>query len=338
MTYAAPTPSLIVRQPGQFVTVQDCGRVGWKRFGIPRGGAMDVFSLAVANALVGNAGDAPALEFMFVGGEYELSGEACHVAIAGGSFTVFHNGERVSAYRSIRLARGDVLRIGAALDAVWGYLAVAGGVGTPLELGSASTHVPSGIGGLAGQALKAGDAVPLRGEAGDAADGDRPRVLHTAMRAKDTGIRVVLGPQDDHFEPAAIRTFLTEPFTVTHQIDRMGYNFLGQDLPYSRAHNFISDGVVPGSIQVPASGQLIALFADCQPTGGYPKIATVISADRGRLAQTRPGAAVQFSAVTPDEAVALRAAFARRLEQMPRQITTMAGEHGRRSPAFARRT
>ena len=312
-------PRLVLRQYAQFVTVQDGGRVGWKRYGVPRGGAMDLFSLAAANALVGNPLQAAALEFMFVGGEYELAGEAASVAVTGGNFPVFRNGERMSTYRSIRLERGDLLRIGADSDAVWGYLAAAGGVAAPLELGSASTHVQSGIGGLAGRALEVGDAVPLGFCARQAED----RALYALRRPADACVRVVLGPQDDYFGEASIAAFLSAEFTVTNGMDRMGYNLSGPRLSHSHGADMISDGVMPGCIQVPGSGQAIVLFADCQSTGGYPKIATVLSADLGRLAQSRPGRAVRFRAVTAQEAARTRNDHLQRLGLLPRQATPM---------------
>lgn len=323
MTAGASTPCLLLRQQGQFITLQDGGRVGWKRFGVPGGGAMDPMSLAVANTLVGNPPLVPGLEFMFVGGEYELDAEAGHLAVAGGSFPVFHNGERVSAHRSIRLARGDVLRIGAAQDAVWGYLAAAGGFAARLQLGSASTHVPSGIGGFTGRALRVGDAIPLACPWPEGAACGKDHAFYAPRRPYGGPIRVVLGPQETHLEPASVEAFLSEQFVVTHQIDRMGYNLLGPKLSHKARAEIVSDGVVPGNIQVPGSGQLIALLADCQPTGGYPKIATVLSADLGRLSQNRPGSAVRFRAVTVEEAHRVRLDFLQRFAQLSRKVVPM---------------
>lgn len=324
---AAQQSSLVVRQPGQFVTVQDGGRLGWRRYGVSRSGAMDPLSLAAANVLVGNPPQAPALEFMFRGGEYELAAEMGHVAVAGGSFTVFRNSERVCAYRSIRLVRGDLLRIGGSADAVWGYVAVAGGVVVPSQLGSVSTHVRSGLGGLAGRALIEGDTLPVGHHHPTAGDEQGVEyALYTRKPALSPEIRIVLGPQDEYFEPASVREFLAEKFVVTHRVDRMGYNFLGPALRHARGADVVSDGIVAGSIQVPGSGQLIALLADCQPTGGYPKIATVVSADLGRLAQSRPGSAVRFRAVTVEEAHRARLAFLQRIEELPKQVIPMRWE------------
>ena len=319
MRHKLSGPALLMRQAGQFVTVQDGGRTGWKRFGVPRGGPMDPFSLAVANALVSNPPGTQALEFMFVGGEYALAAEAADLAVTGGNFTLLHNGVRVSSHRSVRLVRGDTLRVGGAPDAVWGYLAVGGGFAAPIELGSASTNIAAQIGGLGGRALREGDAVKLNLDQPTAGQ-DTDRVFHGAGRPKTTPVRVILGPQDDHFAPDTIDAFLTEEFSLTHHIDRMGYNLAGPPLAHARGAKFISDGVVPGSIQVSGAGQLIALFADCQPTGGYPKIATVISADRGRLAQTRPGRSVRFEAVCLHTAHLARQEYLIKLNALERVV------------------
>lgn len=312
--------ALSLRQPGQFITVQDGGRFGWKRYGVPRSGAMDLMSLAAANALVGNPRYTPALEFTFVGGTYEMQAEEGYVAVTGGSFPVFHNGERVSAYRSIRLVRGDVLRVGAALDGVWGYVAVAGGVVARLQLGSMSTHVASGIGGLSGRALETGDTVPFGTCQRESMMPGQESVLYAQQRPVERPIRVVLGPQEDYFERNSVDAFLAEDFIVTHQIDRMGYNLFGSTLHHRRGSNIISDGVVAGSIQVPGTGQLIVPMADCQTTGGYPKLATVISADLGRLAQTRPGRKLQFQAVTVGEAHRARLDLLQRFDRLPERV------------------
>ena len=323
MTTVGADSVLLVRQQGQFVTIQDYGRSGWKRFGVPRGGAMDLLSLAIANVLVGNRVDAPALEFMFVGGEYEFLAEGGRVAVTGGNFPVFRNGERVSTYRSIQLLRGDVLRIGAALDAVWGYLAIAGSFDMVCELGSASTNVASGIGGLYGRALRSGDALPLGTSRRNLGQSHLEQTFYAPQRPKSLLVRVVLGPQENYFDPGSVKVFLSEPFTITHHIDRMGYNLLGPKLIHTCGPDLISDGVLPGSIQVPGSGQVIVLFADCQPTGGYSKIATVLSADIGRLAQSRPGSIVRFKSVMDNEAHEARLSFLKRFETLHDHIKTV---------------
>jgi biotin-dependent carboxylase-like uncharacterized protein len=303
-------PALLAVAPTRFVTLQDLGRVGWQRFGVSRCGAMDVEALAIANALVGNAPDMAALEFAHAGGEWELGATSCRVAVTGGRFAVFVDDEPVPAFTTITLTRGQSLRIGGAPDAVWGYLAVAGGFDLSPQLGSLATHSRSGIGGFAGRPIQAGDVLPLVDEWVRA---EPERSVREPPMPRDAPLRVVLGPQDDFFTPGAMATFLSADYRVTHQMDRLGYRLSGPVLAHAKGYNIISDGYVAGSIQVPGSGEPIVLLLDAQPPGGYPKIATIVSADLARLTQSRPGRDVRFEAVTIEEAQRLRREFVDRL-------------------------
>ena len=299
--------------PAPFATVQDMGRVGWRRFGVTGAGAMDAEALAVANALVGNPCDAAAVEFGHAGGEWTVAGASCRIAVAGGSFPVSVDGRPVAPLTSATLHPGNVLRIGGARDAVWGYLALSGGVQVPREFGSRSTHLRASIGGLEGRPLVAGDELPLHPLE---AQGGGERTLLASPVAPDDPIRVVLGPQDDYFTPAALRTFLSAEYFVTWQGDRMGYRLEGPPLEHARGFNIVSDGLLPGSIQVPGSGNPIVMLRDAQTTGGYPKIATIVSADIGRMAQRRPRSAVCFQAISLEDAHLLRREFVARLQAM----------------------
>jgi biotin-dependent carboxylase-like uncharacterized protein len=303
-------PALVAVAPTAFVTLQDTGRIGWQRFGVSRSGAMDAEALAIANALVGNAPALAALEFAHAAGEWEVAAISCRVAVTGGRFSVFVDDEPVPAFTTITLTRGQSLRIGGAPDAVWGYLAVAGGFDLPPELGSLATHSRSGIGGLAGRPIRAGDALPLAAEWVRA---EPERAVREPPMPRDAPLRVVLGPQDDFFTPAAIATFVSADYRVTHQMDRLGYRLSGPLLAHAKGYNIISDGYVAGSIQVPGSGEPIVLLLDAQPPGGYPKIATIISGDLSRLAQSRPGSNVRFEAVSIETAQRLRREFVDRL-------------------------
>jgi len=312
--------SLKAIAPGPFVTLQDSGRRGWMRYGVPGSGAMDNESLAVANALVGNTAGHAALEFAHVGGEWEVTAWSCRIAVTGGSFSVTVDGERLAANASHTLTRGQRLKLMGAPDAVWGYLAVAGGFDVRQQLGSLSTHLRSGIGGLHGSVLAAGDELPLCLE--EAPDGPEHR-FHASPRPSGP-LRVVLGPQDDYFTPAAIETFLGSSYQVTHQGDRQGYRLAGPPLEHAKGYNIISDAPVPGCIQVPGAGQPIVLLADCQTIGGYPKIATVITADLGRFAQCRPGRTITFDAVDVREAQRLYRADRDSLETIGHQVEPIA--------------
>jgi biotin-dependent carboxylase-like uncharacterized protein len=314
---------LLALAPTPFVTLQDAGRLGWKRFGVSGAGAMDIEALAAANVLVGNPPDAPALEFAHAAGTWRVHATTCRIAVTGGAFRISVGGRPLPPWHSVTVRNGDVLEIGGAADAVWGYLAIAGGIDLPGQLGSLSTHVRSGIGGLGGRTLRAGDVVPL---AADRAP--RGHEVALAAAAEAGPIRVVLGPQDDFFRPEAIEALLEEEFTVSFQFDRLGYRLIGPTLEHAKGFNIISDGVVPGCIQVPGDGQPIVLMRDCQSPGGYPKIATVITADLGRLAQSRPGRPVRFREVAIAEAQLLRRRLVARMADLPDRLlpaTPMAG-------------
>ena len=309
--------ALLAVAPTPFVTVQDLGRIGWQRFGVSRCGAMDIEALAIANALVGNAHDTAALEFAYAAGEWELAATSCRVAVTGGRFALFVDDEPVPAFTTITLTRGQSLRIGAAPDAVWGYLAVAGGLDLAPQLGSLATHSRSGIGGLAGRPVQAGDALPL---AIDWVRAEPERSVRQPPMPRDAPLRVVLGPQDDFFTPDALATFLSSDYGVTHQMDRLGYRLSGPVLAHARGYNIISDGYVAGAIQVPGSGEPIVLLQDAQPPGGYPKIATIVTADLARLTQSRPGRSVRFEAVEIETAQRLRREFVERLATIGERI------------------
>lgn len=297
---------LLVEDPGLFTTVQDLGRTGYQRFGISPAGAMDPDRLALANALAGNAPDLAGLEMTAAGPTLVVEAEACRIAVAGDQ-AITVNGEAAGTWRAVDLKRGDRVQAGALRAGLRGYLAVAGGFALAPTLGSLSTHTRTGIGGLDGRALRRGDRLPLR--PGRAAG--PPLALDPPPAADSAGaVRVVLGPQSDAFTEAGLATFLTSGYTVSARSDRMGCQLDGPGIEHRGGFNIVSDGIVGGSIQVPGSGRPIVLLADRQTTGGYTKIATVISADLPLFAQLRPGDTVRFRAVTLDEAD--RAAVLRR--------------------------
>lgn len=302
--------------PTPFVSVQDGGRVGWRRFGVSGAGAMDPAQLAIANALVGNPPEVGALEFAYAGGTWEVCATRCRLAVTGGGFAVTVDDAPVPVFAAITLRRGQMLRVGAAPDAVWGYLAVAGGFALPRALGSVATHARSGIGGLAGRCLATGDAVPLCLER---APLGRERRLKPPRRT-EAPIAVVLGPQTERFTDAALDVLLGQPFRVSWRSDRMAYRLEGPPLAHRDGHDIVSDGTVPGNIQVPGNGAPLVLMRDCQTTGGYPKIGTVIASDLARLAQLRPGQELRFRALAVEEAQALHLRRAARLRRLLRTI------------------
>lgn len=301
------TPGLKVIAPGVSSTIQDLGRSGYRDAGVPLSGPLDRVGFMLANALVGNAANTPAIEIRMQGPVLEVLADSVRVALVGGTGGLIVDGEGVGTVepgRSARLRRGSHVRCGVLGDVGCGYLAVEGGIAVPPCLGSASTYVRNRVGGLHGDALQRGDVLPLSLD-------DVPRRSERALAQQlDTGldqpIRVVLGPQDDHFTAEAIDTLLSGSYTISQQADRMGFRLQGPKLVHAEGHDIVSDGIVAGSIQVPGTGEPIVLLADAQTTGGYPKIATVISADLPLIGRRRTGAGVRFVAVSQEEGEAVR--------------------------------
>jgi len=300
-------PALEVIAPGLHTTVQDQGRIGYQDIGVPASGPLDRVSLNLANALVGNPPGTPALEMLLHGPTLKVMAESVRVALVGCSAAIeIRSGDAriVPAGRSVRLTRGDVFRIGALRDSVSACLAIEGGLDIPPVLGSASTYVRGAIGGFQGRRLQASDVVPLT------LAGVAVRTEYSLSRpldlALDQPIRVVLGPQADYFTDGAVKTLLSSDYTVSPQADRMGYRLEGPALAHAKGYDIVSDGIVAGAIQVPGSGLPIVLMVDNQTIGGYPKIATVISADIPVVGRRKPGRPIRFVAVDVHEAERLR--------------------------------
>ena len=295
------TPAIAVVDPGPQTTVQDLGRTGQLRSGIPPSGPVDRVSFIVANRLVGNADGAAGLECTLMGPRFEVA-EAGAIAVTGADMPVTVNGSEAPAWTAIVVRPGDVVRVGAARAGVRGYVAFAGGIDVPLVLGSRSTYLRGRLGGLEGRALRKGDVLRLF-----SAPARAPRTL--AARPIDFDgeptLRVVLGPQADRFTDEGIATLLGQAYAMLPQSDRMGARLAGPRIAHRSGHDIISDGIALGSIQVPGDGQPIALLVDRQSTGGYTKIATICSFDIGRLGQVKPGQRVRFAALTVGEAHAI---------------------------------
>lgn len=288
-------PAFEVLQPGLLTTIQDSGRPGWRRYGVPASGPMDRAACAAANALVGNTPGAAALELTFPGPRLRVL-DAAEVALAGADLGARLNGAPVTPGEPLRVRQDDEIAFHEPSRGQWAYLAVAGGLDVPEVFGSRSTYARGGLPGLAGRRLRAGDVLG-RGEGPTSPRRIQP---HEAARCPER-IRAVLGPQLDAFTVEAAAALLGQPFEVTARRDRSGMRLRGPELRHSGSPEILSDGVLPGAIQVPADGQPIVILADGPTTGGYPKIAHVVTADLDRLAQAPPGTAVRFEAVTADE-------------------------------------
>ncbi|MCU1382630.1 MAG: hypothetical protein JWL71_1327 [Acidobacteria bacterium] len=296
--------AITVIKPGMLTTVQDAGRWGFQAQGVPVAGPMDPVSHRVANALVGNARDAALLEITLLGPELAFEDERI-VAVAGAEFAVTVDGHPAPMRAPFAVSAGSRLRFGVRRHGARAYLAVSGGIAVPPILGSRATHLVSGMGGLGGRALVAGDRLPL---------GVRSRWSHPAVPAPEStvkksrsdphALRVLPGPQADHFADEALDVLQSAPYVVAQHSDRMGFRLDGPRLRHARGADIISDATPLGVLQVPASGQPILLMADRQTTGGYPKIATVIAADMAIAGQLAPADAIRFAVCTQAEALA----------------------------------
>jgi biotin-dependent carboxylase-like uncharacterized protein len=290
---------------GPLTTVQDLGRFGQLRHGIPPSGAMDGHAFVWANRLVSNDDRAAALECTLIGPRFRVHGE-CAIAVTGAHMPVTIDGTQARCWTMLKLEPGNTVRVGNARAGVRSYIAFSGGIDVPLVMGSRSTYVRGALGGLEGRALRKGDRLSLLpAPAPDAScipDGTVPDY------ASESEIRVVLGPQADRFTEDGIATFLGSPYEMLPQSDRMGARLRGAPIAHVRGHDIVSDGIALGSVQVAGDGQPIVLLVDRQSTGGYTKIATVCSFDIGRIAQTRPGRTLRFRAISVEEAHRLLAA------------------------------
>ncbi|WP_345819538.1 biotin-dependent carboxyltransferase family protein [Methylobacterium fujisawaense] len=299
-------PALVIESAGPGVTLQDGGRHGYLRYGITAAGPMDPLMHAAANRAASNALDATAVEISTGGVTVSAEDGPVGIVLLAPGFRVALDGVPLPDTVALTLEPGQRLVVRAGDAGAWGYLAVAGRLDVAPVLGSAATHTRSGLGGLDGRGLAAGDRLPVADCR--TLDGAPQRLVAPWLDRDGRGIRVVLGPQDDYFAPDQIEAFLAGPWTVSPRGDRMACFVDGTPLKHAKGHDIVSDGVAMGAIQVPGNGLPIILMADRQSTGGYPKIATVIGPDLGRLAQVRGGARLSFRRVSVEEAVAARRA------------------------------
>jgi len=300
--------ALLVRQPGLFTTVQDLGRFGAQALGMPVAGAIDPLALRLANALVGNAHNEGVLEIGFMGPTLEVQADSVRLAIVGAVQASVQQGEDapekpLETNRSHTLKRGQIVKIGFVSGAAYAYCAVEGGLALPRFMDSLSTYTRAGLGGYKGRKLEAGDALPLNRAA---ASGRNDLAGAQALPYGDGPIHIVPGPQADYFADEALTVLTGSEYVVTKETDRMGMRLDGPILKHSKGADIVSDGIATGCIQVPGAGTPIVLLADHQTIGGYPKIATVASADLPRLGQMMPGQRLRFAVVTVAKAEALR--------------------------------
>ena len=296
--------AVTVVKPGMLTTIQDLGRWGLQARGVPVAGPMDPCSHRVANALAGNAAGSATIEVTLVGPELEFEDERV-VAVAGAEFELTLDGRTTPHSAAFVVGAGARLRFGRRAHGVRAYLAVSGGIGVPSTFGSRATHLISAMGGLDGRALRAGDRVPL-GDRLSVRSSIAPRMVQPVVPLPEghAVVRVLAGPQQEYFTGDALAVLQSSPYTISNTSDRMGFRLEGPRLTHSRGADIISDATPLGALQVPASGQPILLMADRQTSGGYPKIATVASADISVAGQLGPGDTIAFSVCTLREAMA----------------------------------
>jgi len=291
-------------EPGFLTTIQDGGRVGWARYGVPPSGPMDVVAFRAANALVGNDPGAAALEITLTGPTMHI-GQECLIAVCGAAFDLWVGTLPTPTWHAVYVRPGQTVTFGARRSGMRAYFAISGGIALPLFLGSQATYLKGRFGGKAGRTLQGGDQLPVdpahHREFVARAGRAWPRHQRPPYTPAPT-LRVILGPQEDYFSPDAIATLLHSAYTITSASDRMGYRLKGHSITHCGPTGIASDGIVTGSIQIPPDGQPIVMMVDHQTTGGYPKIATVIQPDLPLLAQCLAGDAIKFSLIEAEEA------------------------------------
>ncbi len=290
--------SIKIINAGMLSTIQDGGRFGVMKYGFTQSGAMDSKAMSTANILVGNEPECAVIETTLLGITAEFT-ENTVIALSGGDFSAAINGTPIKRNKAYAVNAGDTLAMSYAKSGVRGYLAVSGGFDVPEVMGSRSTNLKSQIGGFCGRKLAAGDIINTFAPIITDTTG---RELPEETYENSLTLRAVLGPQDYMFTDEDIKTFFSCEYKITQQADRMGIRLDGVPLKGKGSMDIVSDGIVFGSVQVPKNGMPIILAADRQTTGGYAKIATVISADRHLIAQARPGGTIKFAQVSVKEA------------------------------------
>lgn len=306
---------LTILSPGPLSTIQDAGRFGAMGKGFSSGGAMDTEAMTLANLLVGNAPGVGVVEMTMLGITARFDCDSV-IALTGADMRARLNDRPVESYCSIAVRSGDVLSMKAAKTGMRAYLAVAGGFDLPVVMGSVSTNLKCGLGGFQGRKLQKGDELPLN----QSVTAFQPRRLSPPDYPDSISLRVLPGPQDDAFTSQGMETFLASAYTVTDKADRMGLRLSGEKIESKNGVDILSDGIAAGSVQIPASGTPIIMMADRQTTGGYAKIATVISADLSRAAQARPGTRIRFVQVTEAEAIRLRRDAEKKRKQLEYEL------------------
>ena len=295
---------IYVMSGGLLTTVQDLGRFTFQQYGVSPGGAMDSYSFCLANYLVGNWENEAGLEVTLLGPQLRFT--TCTVfAITGADMTPCLNDQTIDMYQAIRANIGDILSFHGLKNGCRSYIAFAGGLDVEPVMGSRATLLRGSIGGYQGRKLKTGDTIGFRYPIWDLPDLKSRHIPKDDFSTDIVTLRILMGPQEDRFTEEAIQTLLQETYVVTPQSDRMGCRLEGPKLHHTIDANIITDGIALGSIQVPGNGQPIIMMAERQSTGGYTKIANVISVDIPKLSQCKAGTKLTFQLVDLEEAHSL---------------------------------
>ncbi|PIC62946.1 KipI antagonist [Sporosarcina sp. P13] len=305
--------TLNVLNPGLLTTMQDNGRFGSQKYGIIVSGAMDSYSMRIANLLVGNDENEAVLEITLFGTTLQFE-EDTLISITGGDLQTTIDGISVPTWRPMIIKKGSILTFGFAIEGCRAYLALAGGIHVPSAIGSKSTYIVAGIGGFKGRPLQQGDRIPLGKptatnerifqqtvQFGGISNWAVPYHSLVSLDSTQT-IRIIKGTEYDHFDNDSKEALVREAYVVTPQSNRMGSRLEGPSLSLTEKLELLSEGVTFGTVQIPPNGKPIILMADRQTTGGYPKIAQVITADLGSLSQLKPNAKLYFQLVTHTKA------------------------------------
>jgi antagonist of KipI len=294
---------LCIQEPGFYTTVQDRGRHGYRAYGMPLAGALDHYSFAVANLLTGNRQDAAVLEMTAKGPTISFECDAM-AALTGAEMDIHLNDEKLENWSSFFVSSGSTLTSGSVKSGMRTYLALRGGIDVPTFLTSRSTYARGALGGHKGRALAKGDMLQPGRETDKKASIVSLPGRFIPYYGEETVLRALRGPRDDAFTDKALSLFFSRPYTVSNESDRMGYRLqAGPRLEFKAGPDIVSEPVTPGSVQVPGDGLPIILMADSHTTGGYNRIATVISVDLPLIAQTAPGGNIRFAEVTEKEAL-----------------------------------
>lgn len=312
--------SIKVLKAGFFTTVQDLGRQGYQRFGMPVAGVMDNFSYRVANFLVGNNEGEAVLEATFLGPELEFSDEMV-IAVTGANMKPKLNGKEIPMWESVKVYKGDKLALSGILSGIRSYVAFSGELEIDIVNNSKSTYVKSGIGGFKGRKLIDKDELKIK-VSNNIVSGKYLDPKYIPEHKRKNNIRVILGPQDDYFTEEGIKAFFnSDGYKITKEADRMGYRLEGEIIKHKEKADIISDGALFGSVQVPANGCPIILMADRQTAGGYTKIATVISSDLPKVSQMGSDNEIVFENISLEEAHEIYRKYEENLSEIKTQIS-----------------